>query len=233
MGFGAFAAAAAPMAGNMLGGYLSYKGVQKTNVANERIARENRAFQQANSNTAYQRTMQDLKTAGLNPMLAYSQGGASTPSGATAQMQNPYADAQRATSASVSSALELKKLKSVVGLQDKQSEATANTSAKTAQETKNAKVQNKILNAQLKAAKPEANYRKAMAEAEIGHIPFRVWANTIRQGLGVAGDATKMMKPEFNFNKGGPGTRPKGRGEYFRSRQRTREMERQYNNNLY
>jgi len=51
---------------------------------NEAEAQKNRDFQERMSGTQYVRAVQDMKNAGLNPMLAYSQGGAGTPSGGAA-----------------------------------------------------------------------------------------------------------------------------------------------------
>ena len=49
---------------------------------NSAQAAQNRAWQEQMSNTAYQRAVEDMRKAGINPILAYQQGGASTPGGA-------------------------------------------------------------------------------------------------------------------------------------------------------
>lgn len=72
---------------------MSYIGSQQQNSANQSNVEAQMAFQQRMSNTAYQRATADMEAAGLNPMLAYSQGGASVPTGNVADVQNALGNA--------------------------------------------------------------------------------------------------------------------------------------------
>lgn len=130
--------ALASLAGDVISGFIGYKGVESQNAANAKQAQMNRDFQERMSSTAHQRQVADLRAAGLNPILSASKGGSSTPGGAQAQMQNKLEAATNSAKDLTQKTLQATLTKANVANMNQQT-------AKTLQDTKNAQVQNDIL----------------------------------------------------------------------------------------
>lgn len=176
--------------GNMLGDMVTggaisnAKATQEANAQNIALAQKQMDFQQYNSNTAYQRAVQDMRAAGLNPALAYQNGGASSPSGAAATV-NPVRKGDAAAGlfnsakAVMSQGMDMKNLNSQVELNRQNvavGEANAEKLTANAKESESNEEYNRQaiekLKAETKKARTEAKVREAEAPSEIKKAKF-------------------------------------------------------------
>lgn len=91
------------LAAGLAAGGLGFLGARNTNRHAQDNSREQMAFQERMSSTAYQRATEDLRKAGLNPILAAGHSGASTPGGSSAPVRDALGSA-------TSSAMEARRL---------------------------------------------------------------------------------------------------------------------------
>lgn len=97
--------------GAVIGGVASLAGGLLSNKSRKKEASDNREFQEDLSNTSYQRAIADLKAAGINPMMVSKLGGASTPAGNVADVQDAVTPAISSAIAAYRTGAEVEQIK--------------------------------------------------------------------------------------------------------------------------
>jgi len=154
---------------SLAGGLVAQQGAKDTNIASAKAAQKQMDFQERMRSTQYQTAMADMRSAGLNPILAYKQGGAGTPGGSTYSPVNVGAAAVQGAATTANSAnamrqmrLQEEKISSEIQVLWDTARAQRGAAGLSEQKDKNALLEGSILFEQLKIEKANANNAKIM-----------------------------------------------------------------------
>lgn len=203
-------AAAMAIPAAMAAGEVLSSGI--SSAFNVKLARENRRWQEKMSSTAHQREVEDLKKAGLNPILTVPGAGASTPPGNVAQIENPAKGLSRAV-------LEGR-------LMMAQEQSNSANAAKALADKNVSEKQLQVQDAQILKEKSQANLNSANAAKAAAQVPKEKVKGNLFQSI------DKVISPKIdnsgNFldkaiKRAGESIKAKRESKSFKRRQKLRQ----------
>lgn len=190
--------AVSKVAGPLVGGGLGLAGDVYSAKQSQKAAREQMAFQERMSSTAYQRAAKDLEAAGLNRILALGSP-ASTPGGAMAQVPSFQGAVTGAASGQQASLQQ--RQKDLVTAQAIQSGSSARNLD---QQTNNLKIVADELNEKLQQAKNETirsdTYTKWLKKADdLADYGEKGWQGIIDFWRYAGGQESRLMRGNAHY----------------------------------